>query len=219
MRDWKSLIDRRLSKLKLPENQRDEVVAELAAHLEDLSEDEKGQADREQEGPATAAYETTDWSRLASKLQRLKRNQFSLNGRSKAFWVPAFVTFAAMQMCWTILARTTLYERISSIGVHPALVSLIALPFFGALGAYLSRRGGGRNLARITAGVFPAIAMFCLMAVIFPISLVVDHSHVAAHWMRISLMLLASVGASGLALLVGTLPFLSKSEDHDLLHQ
>jgi hypothetical protein len=164
-------------------------------------------------------YETTDWTRLARNVQKTKREEHFMNNRSRTFWLPALATFAAMQISWAILARTSFFEGISLIGMHPALVSLAALPFFGALGAWLSRRSGGGKFARMAVGIFPSIAMFCLMAVIFPLSLIVDHSHVSAHWVRICFSILGTVVVSGLALLVGTLPFLSNSEGQNLLHQ
>jgi hypothetical protein len=219
MRDWNSLVEQRLGNLKLPEAQREEVVAELAAHLEDLGEEKSEQEVFKQEPTATALYETTDWSRLTRNIQNAKQEPFFMNNRSRSFWLPALVTFFSMQISWAILVRTSLYERMSSSSVHPLFVFLGALPFFGALGAYLSRRGGGNRVVRMAVGVFPSVAMFCLMALIFPVGLLVDQPSVSAHWARICISILIAAVVSGLALLVGTLPFLGNSESQELLHQ
>jgi hypothetical protein len=208
MRDWNTLVKQRLGKLKLPEAQREEVAAELAAHLQDLEDAGGEYGIRESVATPANLYEATDWSGLTRKIQKAKREDFPMNSRSKSFWLPALVTFFAVQVCWAILVRTSFYANISSTPFRPMFLLLGALPVFGALGAYLSRRGGGNRVARMAVGLFPAVAMFCLMTVLFFLGLMVDRQTVAARWAHIWLAIVIGVATSGAALLLGTFPFL-----------
>lgn len=51
---------------------------------------------------------------------------------------------------------------------------LASLPFFGALGAYLSARGGGLLGTALLASVFPALALTAVFLLMFPIDFVVE---------------------------------------------
>jgi len=212
MRDWNSLVKQRLGKLKLPEAQREEVAAELAAHLEDLEDAGEEYGIRESGTTPANLYEETDWSGLTRRIQKAKKEDFPMNTRSKSFWLPALVTFFAVQVCWAILVRTSFYAGISSTPFRPMFLLLGTLPVFGALGAYLSRCGGGSPLSRIAVGLFPAVAMFCLMTVLFFLGLMVDRQTIAARWAHIWLAIVIAVTTSSAALLLGTLPFLKRGE-------
>jgi hypothetical protein len=209
MRDWKSLIEQRLAKLKLPKSEREEVVTELAAHLEDLSEDEKARGVRETESTVNALYESTDWRKLARGVQKSKRDNYTLNSRSKTFWLPALVTLGAAEIFWAVLMRSALYERLSSSGVQPAALLFATLPFIGALGAYLSRRGGGKRFARMIAGIFPLVVMFGVLAIVLFANFITGRAPFAGYqhlhrWIFLFVAALLPI----LAALVGTLPFL-----------
>lgn len=208
MRDWNSLIERRLGKLKLPKSQREEVTKELAAHLEDLSEDENTSGIRESESTAATDYESTDWSNLANDIQKSKRGNYFLNSRSKTFWLPALVTLTAVQIFWAILISNSFSTLASLVEVPRPIIFLAALPLFGAIGAYLSRRGGGNRTARIVAGIFPWLVIFALMAAIFFANFLTGHAPFAGYqhlhgW----ILLFAAALVPTLALLIGALPF------------
>jgi hypothetical protein len=217
MPNWKSLIERRLGKLKLPKSQREEVVNELAAHLEDLAEDEKARDACETESTVNALYESTDWPKLARKIQKSKRDNYTLNSRSRAFWLPALITLTAAEFFWAILMRRAFFGFPKI--VHQPLLFLATLPLFGALGAYTSKRGGGGRVARMAAGVFPVIAMFGVLAVIILGEFVTDRrafkgvQHWGGWFVPLFVILLPI-----LASLVGTLPFLSGASAQTSLH-
>jgi hypothetical protein len=211
MRDWKALIEQRLAKLKLPKSQREEVVNELAAHLEDLSEEEKARGVCENESTAKIVYESTDWRKLARDVRKSKRDNYTLNSRSRTFWLPALITLAAAEIFWAILMRRAFFgfPRI----VHQPLLFLATLPLFGALGAYTSKRGGGGLIARMTAGVFPVMAMFGTLAVIIFGDFVRNHREFKGvqhwgPWFALPTVILLPILAS----LAGTLPFLFGSD-------
>jgi hypothetical protein len=209
MHDWKSLVEQRLAKLNLSKSQREEVVNELAAHLEDLADDESARGVRETESIASIHYESTDWSNLARKIQRSKRDGRALNSRSRTFWLPAFVTLTAVQIFWAILISNLFCPLASPLAVPRSVIFLAALPLFGAIGAYLSRRGGGNRIARIAAGIFPLLVILAVMSVILFANFVTGRAPFAGYqhlhgW----ILLLTSVLVPTLALLVGTLPFM-----------
>jgi hypothetical protein len=219
MPDWKSLIEQRLGKLKLTKSQREEVVNELAAHLEDLSEDENARDVREIESIVATHYESTDWPNLARKIHKSKRDNFALNSRSRAFWFPALVTLTAIQIFWTILISNSFHPLSSPATVPRPALFLAALPLFGAIGAYLSRRGGGNRIARIAAGIFPSLVIFAVMAVIFFASFVTGRAPFAGYQhLRGWILLLTSALVPTLALLVGTLPFLRAAQTQKSPH-
>jgi hypothetical protein len=208
MRDWRSLIEQRLRRLKLSKNQRQEIVTELAAHLEDLTENEKQLGSSDPELIAVDLFDATDWPRLARAILNARRGDRSLK-RSRTFWLPALVTLTAAQILWAVVMRNSLYERLFPVTVQPSLVYFAALPLFGALGAYLSRRAGGARIARISAAVFPSIVMPGLIAGIFLLDLVMGRqTFMLAHRFRTWISVLIAVIVPGLALLAGSLPFL-----------
>ncbi len=213
MHDWKSLIEQRVAKLKLPESQREEVVNELAAHLEDLSDEENARGVCETESTAKELYESTDWRKLARGVQKSKRDNYTLNRRSRTFWLPALITLSAAELFWAILMHSALYERLSSSRVQPALLFFATLPFVGALGAYLSRRGGGKRAARMIAGVFPLIVMLGVLATVFCTNFITGRMPFAGYeHLRGWIFLFVAALLPTLASLAGTLPFLGGAD-------
>jgi hypothetical protein len=220
MRDWKPLVEQRLDKLKLPKSQREEFVSELAAHLEDLTEDERQHGARDILSTANDLYETTDWMVLARRVQKFKRNRYALNDRSKTFWLPALVSLSAVEFSWAILMRSSLNERLLLIATKPSLAYLFTLAVSGALGAYLSRRNCGGRAARIAAGIFPPVATVAIFMVIFSVNVVSGHrafvgSQQLHNWIPLLIALLAPCAAS----LVGTLPFMRNAKIRRPSHQ
>jgi len=51
---------------------------------------------------------------------------------------------------------------------------LLSLPFFGALGAYISSRAGGSLGTVLLASVFPVLALTAAFLLMFPIGLIVE---------------------------------------------
>lgn len=213
MRDWKSLVEQRLGKLKLTKSQCEEVINELSAHLEDLDEDAKLNGAGDPLSTANDLYEMTDWTALAHRVQKSKRDRYALNARSKMFWLPALVSLGAVEISWAILMRSSLSVHLLSIGVKPSLAYLLALTLFGGLGAYLSRRNYGGRAARIAAGIFPSLVTIGIFALIFFVNAVSGHrafvgSQLLHNWISVSIALFVLCLAS----LIGTLPFMKNTE-------
>ncbi|MGC2791569.1 MAG: hypothetical protein WA899_06085, partial [Candidatus Sulfotelmatobacter sp.] len=69
---WIALVREHLHPLRLPANDQEEVVAELAAHLEDLYEEKLGQGISEPEAAEGVVHEVVRWRSLATRIQRAK---------------------------------------------------------------------------------------------------------------------------------------------------
>lgn len=211
MRDWKSLIEQRLAKLKLPKSQREEVIKELAAHLEDLSEEEKARGISESELTVEDVDDATNWPELARSIQISKRDNYALNSRSRTFWLPVLITLTAAEFFWAILMRRAFFgfPRI----VHQPVLFLATLSLIGALGAYTSKRGGGGRVARMAAGVFPMMTMFVVLFVAIFGDFVRNHHEFKgvqhwSDWFFLPTVIVLPILAS----LAGTLPFLFGSD-------
>jgi hypothetical protein len=224
VRDWNALVREHLPKAGMASSQRDEIVAELAGHLEEFYEEQCAQGISDAEALNLALAQVTDWPKLARKIERAKRTEGKLNQRTRTFWLPAFITLTAWVFFEAILAQTSYGPRM--ISGHPNMMLVVGpiwlagQPFLGAIGAYASRRAGGTRSARLAAGLFPAIVTFVGICAAYILVLVaILHGRIdEGHSVPISVAKLALGGVviPGLAMFLGTLPFL-KSPDQKIL--
>jgi hypothetical protein len=209
MPDWKKLVRERLASSEL-QPYREEVVSELAAHLEETFEVARSQGRSEVQAVELALHEVEDWHVLSNDIQRAKSQEGPMNHRTKSLWMPALIT---------LLGASALLMLIQFAGFQPRLVWiegagvtlywhwLAGLPAFGALGPYLSRRARGTTWARLAAGLSPALAMLITMCLLLPWGLAIDGLSFL-RWIQFGIMLLIWVLFPALSLLLGTLPFL-----------
>ncbi len=102
---WIKLVREHLLPLDLPANDREEIVSELAAHLEDLYEEKLGQGISEREAAEAVANEVVRWRSLATRIQRAKLKEEIMNDRTKHFWLPGLVS---LTLAMILLAPTDL---------------------------------------------------------------------------------------------------------------
>ncbi len=218
MHEWSALVREHLGGLNLTAAQQEEIVAELAGHLEDLYEEGRAQGLCESEAIERALDEVADWRRLARKICRAKHEEGNVNNRTKYLWLPGLVSLTAASVFGMILTRVSLQPHIiwlrsgKTLMIYP--VWIVAQPLFGAIGAYLSRRGGGERLARLAAGLFPSIA---LLALICGTTLAHTIIHAPRDLGSFDLVSFARaiffwVVLPAVALLLGALPFLKASK-------
>jgi hypothetical protein len=204
--DWSALVRDRLSGLGLARAQQEEIVAELAGHLEDVYEEWRAQGLGESEAAERALDEVADWRRLARKIQGVKREEENMNQRTKSLWLPGLISLTAANVFLMMLQRAGLPIHLFKLGSVPLALYvpwLVVLPLCGAMGAYLSFRAGGSRLARLAAALFPGIAFLGLFCLVFLASLFVGHATV------VLIVVGLLMGAlHGMALLLGALPFL-----------
>ncbi len=213
MPDWRKLVQEHLEPHQAPAH-REEVVAELAAHLEETYEALRLQGLTEAAAVVLTLQEVEDWHVLAQKIHRAKSQEGPMNTRTKTLWLPATANLLAAMLLLMLMQKMGTQPRL--VWVHAAggqfamafyLPWLMTLPLFGGAGAYLARRARGNTLACLAAGLAPGLTLIGLFALIAPWGLMVD---------GLSLYRLVIIAAGlltwgvlpGLALLIGALPFL-----------
>src|SRR5271166_2332018 len=99
MPDWKQLVRERMDSRVLPSGCREEVIGELAAHLEETFNLGHSRGLSEQEALDRALQEVDDWDVLAKEIRRAKSEEDSMNQqRTRKLWLPALasITFTAV---------------------------------------------------------------------------------------------------------------------------
>ncbi|MFZ0759881.1 MAG: permease prefix domain 1-containing protein, partial [Candidatus Sulfotelmatobacter sp.] len=203
---WTALVRERLGTLNLPAKHRQEVIAELAAHLEDLFEERLQNGLTESEARHIVMSEV-EWRALAKTIQHLKSQEETMNPRTKHVWLPGLVSLTAAMVLLTPLIATSMQPRF--LGLSPLqmvfLPWIALLPLCGAAGAYLSRRGGGNRRERLVAGLFPTIALFTLGSILVPTRLL---TFARPEWRYGLVALVIGIILPSASLLLGTMPFL-----------
>ena len=208
MLDFERELRQRLGRLRLSPRAEEEVICELAGHVEDAYQNFLGQGIGNAEAETRALLEIPDGRELARKIQRAKQGDEYMNNRAKQFWLPAL---------GTSFLGTALLAIFQHAGLRPIILRtpaeqfttlyfpwLLSLPVFGFLGAYWSRRAGGSISARIVSGIFLSVIYFAVPWLFVPIAMVVDHetpNMVPFAWFLLNWAILPC-----LALLIGALP-------------
>lgn len=211
MRDWNALVRERLAGLRLGQGEQDEIIEELASHLEENCEDLRQQGFSEEIAVTRTLLQVKDWHELRRKIQISRRKDDIMSNRVRHIWLPGFATLVLSMI---LLALTEIYGPkpwILSWGHPPVAVVyipwLLCLPFVGAVGAYLSYRAGGSGRAIVLSTIFSALPFLASIIVVLPVSLFFDHyiAHSIAP-MALVLALLGFVLIPVAALLLGGLP-------------
>lgn len=212
MPDWKTLVRERLDSTSLTSANREEIVSELATHLEETYEDARARGLTEAAAIKLALQEVEDWRVLAGDIAQATSQEYPMNNRTRNLWLPAMANLLGASGLLMLLQKAGFQPRLVWVGPMAMLFYwpwLAALPVFGALGGYLSQRADGPARARFTAGLSPAIVLLATMCLILPWGLAID---------GFSLLRLAYFGLAlvnwvvipGLALLIGALLFLGE---------
>jgi hypothetical protein len=177
MRDWQELVRRRLSNLALEPAEKDEVHAELAAHLEESHEVFCKEGFPEKEAAERTLEQVADWRDLQRRILIAKRSGYPMQKRVHQLWIPGFLTMAL---------STVFLVTLQKLGFNARMVSwrdadifffapwLVSLPFLGALGAYISSRAGGSRGTALLASIFPALALTLTFLLMFPIDMIIE---------------------------------------------
>ena len=214
MPDWREIARRRLTPLALDAQRQEEIVVELADHLEDLYADLVRQGKSEAEAIQSTLTTAADWDELRREIQLAANEEVLMNYRVKTLWLPGACTIALSGVLLRLL------QIASAPAPHvfwlrqgmPLVIYwqwLLCLPLIGALGAYWSRRAGGKLLERALAVSFPVLGMMGLPTLILPFVLIFRWiGHHNALLVPSAMLLLVWVVLPEAALLLGGLPFL-----------
>jgi hypothetical protein len=174
MPEWRELIRQRLGSLNLPAAMRDEVIQELAAHLEDVYEQKLADGSDPSRAMELALGEVGHWRPLARGIERSKQESI-MNNRSRQFWLPALISLSG-SMIWMMAlqiidAKLRMPWKHSGLAYIPYVIWVATLPLIGTACGYLSFRAGSQRAARLTAAVFPSIVMAILWLVLLVVVL------------------------------------------------
>jgi hypothetical protein len=176
MSDLHSRVRDGLSNLKFDSAERDEVIDEIASHLELASADIISAGIALAEAQTQVLSTVGDWTQLRCEIE--KSRQDTVKDRMKKMWLPAFVTgFIAFAAQGTIAHLVAEFLSFAAQGIVPRLYLapriiqfreaylqlnlpwLIFLIFCGAFGAYWSRSMGGRLRERLVSALAPVLVM------------------------------------------------------------
>lgn len=215
MRDWQKLVRDHLSRLELDAACREEVCAELAAHLEENYQSLLREGHWEEDAAERVLSAIGDWRQLKRSIEQSRAKEFSMSKRVAQFWLPAFLTLLCSMVFLMLIQKfdsnPTVQEPTKQLQMTPVALVYIAwlltLPFIGAMGAYLSIRAGSSIRIALLSVVFPVLPYLTFFIIGLPIALLLD-DHVA-HNITIPAFfvgLSAWVIFPALALLAGGLP-------------
>jgi hypothetical protein len=215
MRDWEALVRQHLAGLTLEAGERREVIAELAAHLEESFDELRRHGVAEEAAADRALLQVKDWRALRRRIQRARRKEDVMTDRVKQVWLPGFLTlFLSMMLLMAIqffgpkplIVSTSGWRMTAPVAVIyvPWLLSLLLI---GAIGAYLAGRAGASHRAALLAIVFPVLPYSIFFVIWIPVSLILD-DHIGHNVMFNALLIgfVAWVVLPGVALLAGGLP-------------
>jgi hypothetical protein len=177
MRDWQTLVEQRLASLALAPEEKNEVIAEVAAHLEDTCEEMLRQGMTEEDAVRRALANAGDWRDLRRKILAVKRKELIMQKRLRQLWIPGFLSLILCLLFQAALQKLGWQPRIVWSGPSSPILHvpwLAALPFIGALGAYVSSRAGSSRGTMLFVSVFPAIALTFAFLFMFPFSMTIE---------------------------------------------
>ena len=220
MRDWKTVVEANLGTLRMDVNQREEIISELAAHLEDLYQEHRTHGMSESMAFQLCLRQVAEGHRIARSIERTKEGV--MNHRTKALWLPGLATLATASILLVILQPIsslqpkTFWVNGEQLGVDVRWLTL--LPICGAAGAYLSRRAGGKTLTCLVAGMFPAIIMLGSYCLFFPVGLLERNSFISHHLLYLGLSLLDTTVLPASALFLGAAALAFQRRDRTGTH-
>ena len=94
MPDWQKVVRGQLAGLNLEREEEDEVIAELAGHLEETYEALRREGLTEREAIRRALSEVTNWNDLQREIYCARAKENTMNPRTSRLWLPSLVTLA-----------------------------------------------------------------------------------------------------------------------------
>lgn len=221
MRDWSALVHHHLASVRVDEERRREISAELAAHLEDAYEGALRSGCTDAEAVARAMERVPDWRALAVAVDQTIDEGTTMTRHARTVFLPGttMLFMAAAGMSVTLSATPADRWADPRWYVH-AIAAGLALLFYlvlGAIGAVWSRHVGGSPGERLAAGAFPLVLHVAVVGLgvgedmLFALSRGGQGRHLGIHLADFTNMILVMLVAPGAALLLGVLPFARRS--------
>src|SRR5204863_147345 len=99
MPDWRELVGKGLSDLKLGAGEKEEVHAELAEHLEETYKALRARGLPEQTATQQTLAQVTDWQDLRRRIQTARAKENIMNDRVRQIWLPGTILSVAAGTC------------------------------------------------------------------------------------------------------------------------
>jgi len=207
MRDRYAYVQSHLGSLGVARVKQEEVVAELAAHLEEYYSSLRSTGMAEEDAFLQTCARAGNCKELRRELFLVQR-EGTMHERLKQIWIPSLVTLLS---AWVALALP-ICAGTQPVILHPggarSVISyipwLLGLPLIGAAGGYLSRRANGTEWHAYLVGTFPALAIAATFLLIFPFAFVIDPQVVPDFKLSaLAAMNLSWVILPGIALCIG----------------
>ncbi len=115
MPDWKQVVKEHMGKRGLPESSEEEVIAELAGHLEDACENEHAQGRSEAEA-GTRILANIRWRKLARAIRASKPGEEKMNARTKTLWLPGMAILFPAGLLLMLLDRAPVLQQLLFLG-------------------------------------------------------------------------------------------------------
>lgn len=190
MPDELDLVRARVGKLGLAPYREEEILRELAGHLEDQATALEASGMGPEEAVEEALDSVPGWPELRAEIIQAETEEETMNYRAKVLWLPAVVGGVASSSVLAIMQLSglaPLFYGTPSAGYGYLIFYipwLACLPVGGAAVAYWSQRAGGRVLHRLLAALAPALAVLNISLVILLVNpavclLVSLHHHCA----------------------------------------
>lgn len=112
MRDWRQIAREGMESSSLPPEYRDEVIAELATHLEETYTEACARGLSCEEAAAVALREVEDWKILRDRICRAKSGESFMNQRTKRFLLPAVAALFAAGLVLLLLDVAPILQRL-----------------------------------------------------------------------------------------------------------
>jgi hypothetical protein len=187
MPDWREYVRGQLIAASNYRPVDEDVVTELAEHLEQVYVELRTSGLSNAEALQQARKQAGNWTELRRGIE-LARQEGVMQVGVRQFWLPSLVTLFSAFAALAIL----IWAGVQPWMTHPAeprglvvyVPWMLVLPFIGAAGAYLSRRAQATPWKVYVAGAFPAFAIALLFLMILPWGFVVDPQVVPAFRLR-----------------------------------
>ena len=235
MPDWEKLVRERMSTLNLPADTKEEVISELAAHLDDAYQNEITRGAEESKA-ARHVLSEVQWNKLAREIRLATRKEESMSNRNQALWLPVVVNLLVAAVLLIVLIGLGIDERMtqSSILVIERLAIkhlehfsffaaickvlemihlswLLTLPLSAALGCLIARRAQASPTVRLIVGLAPSLlglAVFIAMSLTFEFDRWQFPSGFPLDFSYFALSVVGWIVLPAIPLLLGTAPFL-----------
>lgn len=169
MPDWQELVRQRLAGLALDLAERDEIRAELAAHLEDAYEAMLRDGINNSEAAKRTLCLANDWQDLQRKISVARSGKDTMTNRVTQLWLPGLAAFVLsggiLALMQILRLKAWVLTKNGDLTAVLYVWWLILLPLTGAVGS---------ERAILLSIVFPVLPFLASILVVLPVSLIFD---------------------------------------------